>query len=142
MKSRLVPLANSPAKKWYLIDAKDKTLGRVSTLIAQIISGKHKSTYTPNLNCGDYVVVINAQELTVTGKKGVQKLYRRHSGRPGGLKIETFEKLHARIPERVLEKSVRGMLPKGALGRDLYRNLKIYKGDSHPHISQTPELLI
>jgi|TARA_B110000208_G_C11629890_1_gene380432 large subunit ribosomal protein L13 len=142
MKSRFVPLANSTAKKWYLIDAKDKTLGRVSTLIAQIVSGKHKSTYLPYLNCGDCVVVINAQDVVVTGKKGIQKLYRNHSGRPGGLKIENFGTLQARIPERVLEKSVRGMLPKGALGRDLYRNLKVYKGDTHPHLSQTPELLI
>ena len=129
-------------KKWYLIDAKGKTLGRVSTLIAKILIGKHKSTYVPYLNCGDYVVVTNAEHIQVTGRKRTQKVYRRHSGRPGGLKVETFENLVERIPERVLEKSVKGMLPKGPLGREMYKNLKVCKGENHPYISQKPELLI
>lgn len=129
-------------KKWYLIDAKGKTLGRVSTLIAKILIGKHKSTYVPYLNCGDYVVVTNAEHIQVTGKKRTQKIYRRHSGRPGGLKVETFENLVERIPERVIEKAVKGMLPKGPLGREMYKNLKVCKGESHPYSSQQPELLI
>ena len=129
-------------KKWYLIDAKEKTLGRLATVIATIISGRHKSTCLPNLNCGDNVIVINVDSVKVTGKKSTQKVYRRHSGRPGGLKTETFEELQERIPERILEKAVKGMLPKGTLGRDMYRNLKVYKGEDHPHAAQNPEVLI
>jgi large subunit ribosomal protein L13 len=137
-----VPLATANINKWYLIDAKGKTLGRVATLIATIIRGKHKSTYTPYLNNGDYLIVINAKDLCVTGKKTTQKVYRRHSGRPGGLKVESFEQLQTRIPERILEKAVKGMLPKGPLGRVMYKNLKVYANDMHPHQSQNPELLL
>ena len=129
-------------KKWYLIDAKEKTLGRLATVIATIVSGRHKSTYLPNINCGDNVIVINVDLVKVTGKKSTQKVYRRHSGRPGGLKTETFEELQQRIPARILEKAVKGMLPKGALGRDMYRNLIVYKGEDHPHAAQNPEVLI
>lgn len=140
MTNTSVPLASANAK-WYLIDAKDQTLGRVATLIATLLRGKHKSVYVPYLNNGDYVVVINTKDLCVTGKKAKQKLYRRHSGYPGGLKVETFEKLQARIPEKILEKAVKGMLPKGPLGRSMYKNLKVYASDVHPHESQKPELL-
>lgn len=129
-------------KKWYLIDAKGKTLGRLSTLIAKLISGKHKSGYVPYLNCGDNVIIINVETVRVTGKKFTQKIYRRHSGRPGGLKTETFQQLQSRIPNRILEKSVKGMLPKGPLGRDMFRNLKVYTGETHPHISQNPAILV
>lgn len=129
-------------KKWYLIDAKGKTLGRLSTLIAKLISGKHKSGYVPYLNCGDNVIIINVETVRVTGKKSTQKIYRRHSGRPGGLKTETFQQLQSRIPNRILEKSVKGMLPKGPLGRDMFRNLKVYTGETHPHISQNPAILV
>ena len=132
---------NKNSKKWYLIDAHGKTLGRLATLIASIISGKHKSIYLPQKNCGDYVIIINAEAIKVTGKKLTQKSYRRHSGRPGSLKIEKFENLQMRYPERILEQAIKGMLPKGSLGRVLYRNLKVYKGNNHPHISQNPELL-
>ena len=128
-------------KKWYLIDGKDKTLGRISTLISKIIMGKHKPNYVPFTNCGDYVVVINAEHIKVTGKKNTQKTYHKHSGRPGGLKIQTFESLRERIPELILEKSIKGMLPKGPLGRNLYKNLKVFKGDNHPYISQEPNFL-
>ena len=128
-------------KKWYLIDGKDKTLGRISTLITKIIMGKHKPNYVPFTNCGDYVVVINAEHIKVTGKKNTQKTYHKHSGRPGGLKIQTFESLRERIPELILEKSIKGMLPKGPLGRNLYKNLKVFKGDNHPYISQKPNFL-
>jgi large subunit ribosomal protein L13 len=129
-------------KKWYVIDAKDKTLGRLATIVATILNGKHKSISHPSGNCGDYVIVINSKDIKVTGKKANQKVYRRHSGRPGGLKIETFNDLQERIPERILEKAVKGMLPKGPLGRELFKNLKVYKEDSHPHTSQNPELLV
>jgi large subunit ribosomal protein L13 len=105
------------------------------------LRGKHKAVYVPYLNNGDHVIVLNAKEISVTGKKAKQKLYRRHSGFPGGLKVETFEKLHARIPEKVLEKAVKGMLPQGSLGRSMYKNLKVYAADVHPHESQKPELL-
>lgn len=135
-------ILNNNDRKWYVIDAKGKTLGRLSSIIATIISGKHKPIFNPSTNCGDYVIVINSEEIKVTGKKSSQKVYRRHSGRPGGLKIETFEKLQERIPERILEKAVKGMLPKGPLGRKLYNNLKVYKKNSHPHESQNPELLV
>ena len=128
--------------KWYLIDAKDQTLGRLSTLIATIIRGKHKALYVPYLNNGDNVIVINAKDISVTGKKFNQKIYRNHSGYPGGLREESFKKLQSRIPEKILEKSVKGMLPKGALGRIMYKNLKVYSNDVHPHGSQKPELLL
>lgn len=142
MENSLAPSQTTSANpKWYLIDAKGKTLGRLATLIAILIRGKHKSVYTPYLNSGDNVIVINAKDICITGKKAKQKIYRRHSGRPGGLKIETFEKLQDRIPERILEKAVKGMLPKGPLGRSMYRNLKVYSGEDHPHQSQKPELL-
>jgi len=142
MKNNFVPLASANNKKWYLIDAKGKTLGRVSTLIAAILIGKHKAIYNPAFNCGDYIIAINVQDIKVTGKKPSQKKYRNHSGRPGSLKIETFEKLQERIPEKILELAVKGMLPKGSLGRKIYKNLKVYKGESHPHTSQNPQLLI
>jgi large subunit ribosomal protein L13 len=142
MENSLAPLQTTNVNpKWYLIDARGKTLGRLATLIAILIRGKHKSIYTPYLNSGDNVIVINAKDICITGKKAKQKIYRRHSGRPGGLKIETFEKLQDRIPERILEKAVKGMLPKGPLGRSMYRNLKVYSGEDHPHQSQKPELL-
>nr|YP_003002206.1 50S ribosomal protein L13 [Aureoumbra lagunensis]ACS36918.1 50S ribosomal protein L13 [Aureoumbra lagunensis] len=138
----LMSVSPIDTKKWYLIDAKGKTLGRLASIIATIISGRHKSTYVPNINCGDNVVVINVELVKISGKKSTQKVYRRHSGRPGSLKTETFEELQQRIPERILEKAVKGMLPKGTLGRDMYRNLKVYKGGNHPHVAQNPEVLI
>ena len=122
---------NANHKKWYVIDAKGKTLGKLATIIATILNGKHKSINNPSLDCGDYVIVINSKDIKVTGKKSEQKIYRRHSGRPGGLKIETFEKLQDRIPERILEKAVKGMLPKNKLGSNLYRNLKVFSGSDH-----------
>ena len=100
--------------------------------------GKNEKVFTPFLDCGNYVVVINADQIRVTGQKATQKLYRRHSGRPGGMKTETFDQLQTRIPERIIEKAVKGMLPKGPLGRDMYRKLKVYSGPSHPHEVQNP----
>nr|YP_009027574.1 50S ribosomal protein L13 [Neoporphyra perforata]AGQ17109.1 50S ribosomal protein L13 [Neoporphyra perforata]AHB35068.1 50S ribosomal protein L13 [Neoporphyra perforata]AHB35277.1 50S ribosomal protein L13 [Neoporphyra perforata]AIA19439.1 50S ribosomal protein L13 [Neoporphyra perforata]AIA19648.1 50S ribosomal protein L13 [Neoporphyra perforata] len=125
--------------KWYIIDAKNQTLGRMSTHISNILRGKNKPSYTPYLDTGDYVIVINSSEVYVSGNKTNQKLYRRHSGQPGGLKVETFEQLQTRLPNRIIEKSVKGMLPKGPLGRKLFTKLKVYAGPIHPHIAQKPQ---
>nr|YP_010925609.1 chloroplast 50S ribosomal protein L13 [Neoporphyra dentata]WKD83841.1 chloroplast 50S ribosomal protein L13 [Neoporphyra dentata] len=124
---------------WYIIDAKNQTLGRISTHISNILRGKNKPSYTPYLDTGDYVIVINSSQVYVSGNKTNQKLYRRHSGQPGGLKVETFEQLQTRLPNRIIEKSVKGMLPKGPLGRKLFTKLKVYAGPLHPHIAQKPQ---
>nr|AIA21319.1 50S ribosomal protein L13 [Pyropia kanakaensis] len=124
---------------WYIIDAKNQTLGRISTHISNILRGKNKPSYTPYLDTGDYVIVINSSQVSVSGNKSNQKLYRRHSGQPGGLKVETFEQLQIRLPNRIIEKSVKGMLPKGPLGRKLFTKLKVYAGPLHPHIAQKPQ---
>jgi len=125
-------------QQWYVIDAADQRLGRLATEIAMILRGKKKPTYTPHLDVGDFVVVVNAEKIAVTGKKRSQKLYRRHSGRPGGMKVETFAKLQARLPERILELAVQRMLPKNTLGRQLFTKLKVYAGPDHPHQAQQP----
>ncbi len=127
--------------KWYVVDAADQRLGRLATEIAMVLRGKRKPTYTPHMDTGDFVIVINAEKIAVTGKKRSQKLYRRHSGRPGGMKVETFAKLQARVPERILEQAVKGMLPKNSLGRQLFTKLKVYTGSAHPHQAQQPEVL-
>lgn len=137
-----LPSKEGIEKKWYVIDAADQRLGRLATQIANILRGKNKAHFTPHLDTGDFVIVINAEKIAVTGKKSSQKLYRRHSGRPGGMKTETFEKLQARIPERIVETAVKGMLPKNSLGRQLFTKLKVYKGPNHPHQAQQPEELV
>jgi large subunit ribosomal protein L13 len=129
-------------RKWYVVDAAGQRLGRLTTEIASVLRGKKKPTFTPFMDVGDFVVVINAEKVVVTGRKSTQKLYRRHSGRPGGMKEETFAKLQARIPERIVEKAVKGMLPKNTLGRQLFTKLKVYDGPDHPHAAQNPEVLI
>jgi len=129
------------AKKWYVVDADGLRLGRMASEVAKILIGKHKETYTPGQDVGDAVIIINAEKVMVTGKKADDKLYRRHSGRPGGMKVETFNELQARIPERIVEKAIVGMLPKNSHGRELFRHLKVYKGPEHPHEAQTPEAL-
>ena len=128
-------------KRWYVIDATDQRLGRLASEVANILRGKNKPIYTPHMDTGDFVIVINAEKVVVTGRKSSQKLYRRHSGRPGGMKVETFEKLQKRIPERIIEKAVKGMLPKNALGRQLFTKLKVYPGPNHPHEAQKPQEL-
>lgn len=138
MTKTLVPSLENIEKKWYVIDAEGQRLGRLASEIAMILRGKNKATYTPHLDTGDFVIVINAEKVVVTGKKPEQKLYRRHSGRPGGMKIETFSQLQARIPERIVEKAVKGMLPKNSLGRKLFTKLKVYTGSEHPHQAQQP----
>ncbi|PSF39408.1 50S ribosomal protein L13 [Aphanothece hegewaldii CCALA 016] len=137
-----LPNLNTLEKKWYVIDAADQRLGRLASEIAMILRGKNKPTYTPHLDTGDFVIVINAQKVVVTGKKSEQKLYRRDSGRPGGMKVETFNKLQARLPERIIEHAVKGMLPKNTLGRQLFTKLKVYAGGSHPHQAQSPSNLV
>ena len=141
MNKTTTPTLESIKRDWFLVDATDKTLGRLATEIAVVLRGKNKPSFTPHLDTGDFVVVINAEKVEVTGKKSSQKLYRRHSGRPGGMKIEKFETLQMRIPERIIEQAVKGMLPHNALGRQQFRKLKVYKGAEHPHAAQNPVLL-
>jgi large subunit ribosomal protein L13 len=141
MNKTYLPPVDGIERKWYVVDAADQRLGRLASAIADVLRGKNKPTFTPHLDTGDFVVVINAEKVAVTGRKRTQKLYRRHSGRPGGMKTETFEKVIKRIPERVLETAVKGMLPKNSLGRQLFTKLKVYAGPDHPHAAQQPEVL-
>jgi large subunit ribosomal protein L13 len=136
-----LPTLDPKDQHWFVVDATDQRLGRLASEIAIILRGKNKPIFTPHLDTGDFVVVINAEKVAVTGKKRSQKLYRRHSGRPGGMKVETFEKLQARVPERIVEQAVRGMLPKNSLGRKLFTKLKVYTGATHPHGAQQPQIL-
>ncbi len=124
--------------KWYVVDATDKVLGRLATQIAKVLRGKHKPEYTPHADAGDYVIVLNAAQVKVTGNKRDEKIYYRHSGYPGGLKEETFEEVQAKDPARIIEKAVKGMLPKNPLGREMLRKLKVYAGAEHPHVAQQP----
>ncbi len=126
-------------KKWYLIDAEGKTLGRLASEVARILRGKHKPIFTPHVDTGDFVIVINAEKVVLTGKKLQQKQYIRHSGYPGGLKIMNYEKLLKEKPELAIEKAVKGMLPHNRLGRAQGRKLKVYPGKDHPHAAQQPE---
>ncbi len=128
-------------RDWYVVDAAGKTLGRLATEIASRLRGKHKAEYTPHVDTGDYIVVINAEQVRVTGAKSADKMYYHHSGFPGGIKSISFEKLIVRAPERVIETAVKGMLPKNPLGREMYRKLKVYAGASHPHAAQQPQEL-
>jgi large subunit ribosomal protein L13 len=128
-------------RKWYVVDAQGKTLGRLSTEIATILRGKHKPIYTPHIDCGDYVIVINADKVWVTGLKLDQKKYYRHSGYPGGMREITLRDQLSKFPERVIESAVKGMLPKNRLGRKMYKKLKVYAGSNHPHTAQKPEIL-
>ena len=141
MNKTITPSIDSINRQWYLVDAENQTLGRLATEVASVLRGKNKPNFTPHLDTGDFVVIVNAEKIQVTGRKGTQKLYRRHSGRPGGMKVETFNSLQERIPERILEKAIKGMLPHNALGRQLFRKLKVYKGSEHPHVAQNPQLL-
>lgn len=128
-------------RDWYVVDATDKVLGRLASEIASRLRGKHKPEYTPHVDTGDYIVVINVDKLRVTGNKAEDKVYHRHSGYPGGIYSTTFAKMHARFPGRVLEKAVKGMLPKGPLGYAMFRKLKVYKGAHHHHAAQQPKVL-
>ena len=125
-------------REWVLIDAEDQVLGRVATKAATILKGKHKPQYTPHVDTGDFVVIVNADKIRVTGTKATDKVYSRHTGYPGGLKQETFEEAMAKHPERVIEHAVKGMLPKNTLGRAMGKKLKVYVGPDHPHTAQQP----
>lgn len=133
--------AHEVKRDWYVVDASDKVLGRLATEIARRLRGKHKAEYTPHVDTGDYIVVTNAEKVVVTGRKFKEKMYYNHSGFPGGIKSVSFEKLQAKNPARIIERAVKGMLPKNPLGRDMYRKLKIYVGAEHPHEAQQPKQL-
>jgi len=128
-------------RDWYVVDAEDKTLGRLAAEIALRLRGKHKPEYTPHADCGDYIVVVNAEKVAVTGKKRSDKMYHHHTGYIGSLKSTNFEKLIDKAPSRPLEFAVKGMLPKGPLGRAMFKKLKVYAGTDHPHTAQLPKTL-
>ena len=134
-----MPTASEIERKWYVIDAADQTLGRLATQIATVLRGKHKPIYTPYLDTGDYVIVINADKVKVTGKKLEEKIYWHHTGWIGGQKKTSLKRMLQIHPERVVEHAVKGMLPKGPLGRQMYRKLHVYAGPEHPHAAQKPE---
>lgn len=126
-------------RKWYVIDADGKTLGKLASETASILRGKKKPTYTPHVDCGDYVVVINAEKVHVTGKKESKKIYKSYSGFPGGLKEITLGEMREKKPEEIIRHAVKGMMPKGKLGRQMYKKLKVYAGPEHPHAAQNPQ---
>ena len=131
----------SVKRDWYVVDAENKTLGRICTEIALRLRGKHKPEYTPHVDTGDYIIVVNAEKVRVTGNKAKDKMYYRHTGYPGGLRSMSFEKMVDHAPERTVEFAVKGMLPKGPLGRAMYAKLKVYAGTEHPHQAQQPQAL-
>ncbi len=128
-------------KKWYLVDAKDKTLGRIASQVAHILRGKHRPEFTPNSDMGDFVIIINADQVKVTGKRSELKEYFRYTGYPGGARFDTFKELMKTKPTKVLEHAVKGMIPHTRLGRQIIKKLKVYTGPTHPHAAQKPELL-
>ena len=129
---------NDVTRDWFVVDAADKTLCRLASEIAHRLRGKHKPEYTPHVDTGDYIVVVNAEKIRVTGKKTTDKMYHHHTGYPGGLKSMSFEKLIDKAPERVIQSAVKGMLPKNPLGRAMFKKLKVYAGAEHPHTAQQP----
>ena len=133
--------ASDIERKWFIVDADGKTLGRMATVIAEVLRGKLKPQFTPHADTGDFVVVVNAEKVHLSGRKPQQKTYQRYSGYPGGLKIEKFEDVIKKHPERIIESAVRGMIPKNKLGRAVFKKLKVYSGAEHPHEAQKPEPL-
>ena len=133
--------AEDVSRDWFVVDADGKTLGRLASEIAHRLRGKHKPEYTPHVDTGDYIVVINAEKVAVTGKKTTDKIYHSHTGYPGGLKSISFEKLIDKAPERVIQGAVKGMLPRNPLGRAMFKKLKVYAGNEHPHAAQQPQEL-
>ncbi|WIV13906.1 50S ribosomal protein L13 [Proteiniborus sp. MB09-C3] len=140
MMKSFIAKPNEIERKWYIIDAEGKTLGRLSTEIASILRGKHKPIFTPHVDTGDYVIVINAEKIVMTGKKLEQKAYRYHTGYPGGLKEVPYSTLMEKNPEKIISLAVKGMLPKNSLGRAMFKKLKVYKGSEHKHEAQKPEV--
>jgi large subunit ribosomal protein L13 len=139
--STFIPSAKSIERRWHVIDAAGQSLGRVASLAAKVLQGKHKPTYTPYIDCGDHVVVVNAAEAVLTGQKEEQKLYRYHSGYEGGLREERAKDLRKRRPARLMEEAIRGMLPKTKMGDQMYRKLNVYERADHPHTAQKPQSL-
>jgi len=133
--------AQDVQRSWFIVDAEDKTLGRLATEVARRLRGKHKPEYTPHVDTGDYIVVVNASKVRVTGAKATDKIYWHHTGHPGGIKGISFQHLRDSYPERIIERAVKGMLPHNPLGRDMLRKLKVYAGNEHPHSAQQPEPL-
>jgi large subunit ribosomal protein L13 len=136
------PKPGDITRNWWLVDASNLPLGRLASEVATILRGKHKPTYAPHVDGGDFVVIVHADRVAVTSDKSQQKIYYRHSGYPGGIKAETFESLRKRRPEAIIERAVRGMLPKNKLGRQMARKLRVYAGPDHPHASQAPQPLV
>lgn len=128
-------------KEWVIVDAENKTLGRFASEVAKILKGKHKPSYTPHVDCGDNVIILNAEKVRLTGAKMDDKVYTRHTGQPGGQRFQSPKEVLAKYPERILERAVKGMLPKNRLGRELFRNLHVYAGTQHPHEAQTPKVI-
>jgi large subunit ribosomal protein L13 len=139
--STYMPSSHEIARKWFVVDASGKTLGRLATETASVLSGKRNPRYTPFIDMGDHVIVINAEKVRLTGLKSQKKIYRRYTGFPGGLREESFTRLLARRPEKIVEEAVKGMLPKSKLGRQMATKLKVYKGQDHPHQAQQPVAL-
>jgi large subunit ribosomal protein L13 len=133
--------AESVERDWYVVDAEGKTLGRLATEVASRLRGKHKPEFTPHVDTGDYIVVVNAEKVAVTGDKATKKIYYSHTEYPGGIKDINFQQLINKAPERVIQSAVKGMLPRGPLGREMFRKLKIYAGSEHPHAAQQPQTL-
>lgn len=135
------PKPGDISRVWHVVDATDLPLGRLASEVATILRGKHKPTYAPHVDGGDFVIVVNAEKVAVTSGKSQTKIYYRHSGYPGGIKAETFENLRQRRPEAIIERAITGMLPKNKLGRQMARKLKVYAGPNHPHVAQSPQTL-
>jgi large subunit ribosomal protein L13 len=140
MSSSYIAKPQDIERKWYVLDAEGKTLGRLASEAAAILRGKKKPIYTPHVDAGDYVIIINAEKVEVTGKKRKEKIYKRHTGYPGGLRELTFEKLQEKDPEEIIRHAVKGMMPNGKLGRQMYKKLKVYAGPEHKHAAQKPEI--
>lgn len=140
MRTTFMANAKNIERKWYVVDAAGKTLGRLASEVAAILRGKHKPTYTPHVDTGDHVIIINASQIELTGKKLTDKIYYRHSMHPGGLKQRTALEMRTKYPERMLELAIKGMLPKNRLGRQMFKKLHVYAGSEHPHQAQQPEV--
>ncbi|KAB2329622.1 50S ribosomal protein L13 [Cytobacillus gottheilii] len=140
MRTTFMANSNNIERKWYVIDAEGQTLGRLSSEVASILRGKHKPTFTPHVDTGDHVIIINASKIHLTGKKLTDKIYYRHSMHPGGLKSRTALEMRTNYPERMLELAIKGMLPKNSLGRQIFKKLNVYAGSEHPHQAQQPEV--
>ena len=138
MRTTFMQTNESIERKWYIVDATDLVLGRMATDVAVVLKGKHKPTFTPHIDGGDYVIIVNAEKVALTGSKWSKKMYYRHSGYAGGLKTRTATEMLAKQPQKIVEQAIRGMLPKGKLGDDMYRRLYVYVGSEHPHAAQQP----